>query len=1030
MNSSNQRDDLSVVDSTTDSSNNKTIAILTDVYVDYQRSIVDAFSDALTAAGYRTLCFSGRELNAPEYLNQDFASCNEIYKLAGRADIDGIICLSGALGRHVEKSVIQEFIQGFDVPVVSFGIDVDGVPSVTNNDLSGMGDLMKHVLSNPSRQRLAFLRGFPTDIYSKQRESVFRGCLKAAGLTVDESLFITGNYDAFDSYSATYQLLERDPKVDGIIAANDVMALGAARAAAVLGFSVPDNIAITGFDNTKEATQNSPALTTVRQPIAEMVEQAVRVLLEQLETPHSTYSLRDAHKTTCLNSELIIRGSTSLTEIDSLDESLADAQKVHHMLLDAMTGLNTPADIDLTLISHSLGDTLAHQTERLAETLGQIDVSPGDEDRLHWLHDLSRYIEDLTFDSLVEMGRVEDAMHIRGSLSTLREKIWTASLAHQFEMRRMEQARASLQLQIGSCTRLEDMSKVLDRWLAHVRPERFYLVHYDTPTPKVPEYARLIKVSHKGEAIDFNGSHFLTRDLLPSCPTHTTVADRLVLYPIHAGSEHFGFLLIDPIGVDLSNMNDAADSIGNAMRNQHLIMTLKQQTAALQDNNVELTKLANFDALTKLPNRRSFERSLVDAFASDSSFTLSFIDLDGFKLVNDTLGHENGDLLLQQVAERLKKSIQSHAEHRILVARLGGDEFTLLTQGLDKDSMANLAKSVLESLALPYELAGQKVNISGSLGYARYPEDATTTSTLLRAADAAMYAAKKRGKNRAHIFHSDLLQSDDQRLLLAQDMRDALDNNALTLYYQPRIDLANRRLSGVEALMRWIIETPEGNYHRAGPQEFIPVAEKSGLIARLDTFALVEACRQARAWADAGTPIPVSVNVSVLQLQQEDFIGLVERTLVRHRLDPSLLEIEITESASMADVENSIVKLGRLRELGVRISIDDFGTGHSSLSYLKRLPVDTIKIDRSFIADVTEDDSESSPDAAIIRSVAAFAKTMKFRLVAEGIETEAQQQFATALGCDEGQGYRFGHPQPAEDITALLERGLDWDEAA
>jgi len=499
---------------------------------------VDAFSDALTAAGYRTLCFSGRELNAPEYLNQDFASCNEIYKLAGRADIDGIICLSGALGRHVEKSVIQEFIQGFDVPVVSFGIDVDGVPSVTNNDLSGMGDLMKHVLSNPSRQRLAFLRGFPTDIYSKQRESVFRGCLKAAGLTVDESLFITGNYDAFDSYSATYQLLERDPKVDGIIAANDVMALGAARAAAVLGFSVPD----------------------------------------------------DAHKTTCLNSELIIRGSTSLTEIDSLDESLADAQKVHHMLLDAMTGLNTPADIDLTLISHSLGDTLAHQTERLAETLGQIDVSPGDEDRLHWLHDLSRYIEDLTFDSLVEMGRVEDAMHIRGSLSTLREKIWTASLAHQFEMRRMEQARASLQLQIG--------------------------------------------------AIDFNGSHFLTRDLLPSCPTHTTVADRLVLYPIHAGSEHFGFLLIDPIGVDLSNMNDAADSIGNAMRNQHLIMTLKQQTAALQDNNVELTKLANFDALTKLPNRRSFERSLVDAFASDSSFTLSFIDLDGFKLVNDTLGHD------------------------------------------------------------------------------------------------------------------------------------------------------------------------------------------------------------------------------------------------------------------------------------------------------------------------------------------------------------------------------------------------------
>ena len=320
--------------------------------------------------------------------------------------------------------------------------------------------------------------------------------------------------------------------------------------------------------------------------------------------------------------------------------------------------------------------------------------------------------------------------------------------------------------------------------------------------------------------------------------------------------------------------------------------------------------------------------------------------------------------------------------------------------------------------------------MSASIGFACAPEDGTAPSDLLRAADAAMYDAKALGKSRFQRFRSNPRINGNRNLHLAQELRSALENKELVLHYQPRIDLATKQIRGVEALMRWFVDTPNGSKLKAGPHEFIPVAEHSGLIGQLDTFGLMEACRQAKLWSDEGTPIPVSVNVSVIQLQQENFVALVIHALRTHKLDTSLLELEITESATMTDVEQNILKLGALQELGVHISIDDFGTGHSSLSYLKRLPIDTLKIDRSFIMDITDGNDLDNPDVAIVRSVVAVAKAMKFGLVAEGIETPEQQQFLTALGCDEGQGYLFGKPQSAESIATLLQTSLDQGKAA
>lgn len=1009
----------------------RTVAILTDVYVDYQRFMVDTIAEVLLGAGYKPLCFSGLELDAPPRLHQDMAASNKIYDLVRRSAVDGVICLAGALGRHVSHAKLEDFLKRFDVPIVSIGLDIDGVTSIVIDDDKGNRDLMDHVLADEERQHIAFLRGVPSDTYSRHRESIFRDHVLRSGRSLDQTLFITGNFDPFDSYNATHTLLESRPDVDTIVAANDVMALSAVRAAAAIGRIIPDDLVITGFDDTKEATQSSPSLTTVRQPVAQMAELAAHRLLARLGSPLDG---RTAELTpppvTYLRSELVIRGSSAASAASFTDANSQDGRSVQQLLLESLSGPGKPQEIDLPEIAEALGDTLANGSTRLAESLAHINISSGGEERMHWLRDLSQRIEELAVDSLMAMGRHDDAMIIKGSLATLRERIWAQSMAFAFEARRQEQARSSLQMQIGSCTRLEDMLVVLDHWLEDVRPRHFFLVHYDTPSSSIPERARLIKASHAGSNQTRSSARFNTRDLLPEDLIHTPSIEQLLLYPIHAGSEHYGYLLIDPEGLELPNLHDVAHCIGNAMRNQHLINRLEQQTETLSSTNLELSRLADFDVLTDLPNRRQFERHLASACDSGTPFTLSFIDLDGFKLVNDTLGHEIGDVLLRQVAARLRLCVAGHSDDKGFIARLGGDEFTVLVRDIDDSAMRTLAETILESLANPFELDGQQVNVSGSLGYAQFPTDADTASSILKAGDAAMYAAKSLGKNRAYKFRPDLLKSDDQRLLLAQDMREALDNNALTLHYQPRIDLASQQLRGVEALMRWIIEAPEGDYQRAGPHEFIPVAEKSGLIARLDSFALVEACRQARVWVDSGTPLPVSINVSVLQLQQEDFVGLVKQTLGMFQLDPTLLELEITESATMADVESSITKLGRLRSLGVQISIDDFGTGHSSLSYLKRLPIDSIKIDRSFIKDIRDDNFDAPQDVAIMRSVVAFAKTMNFSLVAEGIETEAQQRFATSLGCDEGQGYRFGRPQSAQEITNMLKRGLDWDKAA
>jgi diguanylate cyclase (GGDEF)-like protein len=430
-------------------------------------------------------------------------------------------------------------------------------------------------------------------------------------------------------------------------------------------------------------------------------------------------------------------------------------------------------------------------------------------------------------------------------------------------------------------------------------------------------------------------------------------------------------------------------------------------------------QLANHDALTGLPNR-SLLKDRVDQALAASARTgrfpaLMLLDLDRFKEINDTLGHHHGDLLLQQVGTRLKQ----HLREADTVARLGGDEFVVLLPDLPNPHAAlGIAEKLLEALAEPFVLENVTLDVEGSFGVAVYPEHGDDFEGLLQHADVAMYAAKESHAG-ACIYERNQDVNSPRRLALLGELRAAIaDDDQLVLHYQPKVQVGTGEVTGVEALLRW--QHPK--HGLLGPMEFIPAAERTGLIRPLTLTVLRRALAQTRAWVDAGLPpMRIAVNISTRCLLDADFADQVEGLILESGVPAEQLELEITESTIMTDPEHAMAVLVRLAAFGVSLAIDDFGTGYSSLSYLKRLPVHQLKIDRSFVMDM---DSGAS-DEAIVRSSVDLARNLGLYVVAEGVETERTWQHLAALGCDQAQGYYFARPMPAADLPGWL---ATWQE--
>ncbi|MGZ9710718.1 EAL domain-containing protein [Glaciimonas sp. GNP009] len=435
----------------------------------------------------------------------------------------------------------------------------------------------------------------------------------------------------------------------------------------------------------------------------------------------------------------------------------------------------------------------------------------------------------------------------------------------------------------------------------------------------------------------------------------------------------------------------------------------------------ELNNLAFYDTLTGLPNRRLLLDRLHHAFASSERSgrdgVLMFIDLDKFKDLNDTLGHDFGDLLLQQTALRLESCMRENDT----VARLGGDEFVVMLGDLSEHPIEAAIQAqavgdkILATLNQPYLLATHEYHSTPSIGAALFKDQGKSAEELLKRADIAMYQAKKAGRNTLRFFNPKMQEVINARTSLEADLRKAMENQQFQLYYQIQVDSSHSPF-GVEALIRWI--HPDRGL--VPPAQFIPLAEESGLILPIGQWVLETACHRLKIWRhDARTrDLVLAVNISAVQFHQADFVALVESLVKRHGIDPTRLKLEITESLLLKNVENAIAIMSALKAIGVRFSLDDFGTGYSSLQYLKRLPISELKIDQSFIRDIATDSS----DKAIVCAIIAMAHSLNLDVIAEGVETEDQRQFLLDKRCTHYQGYLFGQPLPIEKFKALLEQ--------
>jgi diguanylate cyclase (GGDEF)-like protein/PAS domain S-box-containing protein len=460
--------------------------------------------------------------------------------------------------------------------------------------------------------------------------------------------------------------------------------------------------------------------------------------------------------------------------------------------------------------------------------------------------------------------------------------------------------------------------------------------------------------------------------------------------------------------------NQGGDVIG-------AVVAFRDVTAA-RAASLETARVGQPDVLTNLPNRTLFTDRLTQAILlagrQGKQLAVLFVDLDQFKRINDSLGHAVGDDLLRSVAGRLTACVR----RTDTVSRLGGDEFLiLLSQVEHEEDAAICARKILRAVAKPHIIDNKRIDISASIGGSTYPSHGQDAESLVSQADAAMYEVKQQGRNSYQSFRSDMQARLVKRQLLEGDLRYALGRNEFLLHYQPKINLQTGQITGMEALIRWL--HPERGL--LYPAAFVPIAEECGLILPIGQWVLLETCRQARAWSDSGIGVvPVAVNVSAAEFRAKDFLSGVRAVLIATGVEPLNLELELTESVLMADAESSVVTLRGLKAMGVQLAIDDFGTGYSSFTYLRRFVVDTLKIDQSFVQEITSDPGCTTIVSAMIN----IGRSLKQRVIAEGVETRSQLDFLQRHGCGEGQGYYFSHPVVAEQAGTMFKAKIRWPQ--
>lgn len=1008
-----------------------TIVLLTDFYSEYQRQVSDPLRHVIEQAGYGFIVVAGAYVTGKSFSGNTRKDRNAIFDVIKSFDAKGVILMTTSVCHQMEAAEMDAFIAEFrSIPLVCVGQEVSSTNSVSLDNNIGMNDCMDFLLQADDNQTFAFVAGVKSNTDSGNREDIFRRALLDSGRSVHEELVVHGDFIVSTSHRATLKMMENRRDVDVIVCANDESALGAIYALETLGLSVPDDVRVTGFDDSAETTRSRPTISSVSQPYYEIAIRAVELLLKSMENP-SMSVISESIKT-----EFIARESTlcpsqenpriTIPEIEYAQRSHELAESVASRIKQPTTPMSIPHEELLSALFEAGCGNWQPMAKAISNHLNPQTLTVYD---VNWWQNLAAAIE--THGNQLPNSKILDILQtcLGSSVQQIKEVIRQWRIRQEFEAKRIAQIYQKFMADVSVATSEESVCEHLAEWMSNVGIPRGYLVVYSeiTDQPSVTAHLTLNYCANRSTCVG-EQSAFPTSELLPESLQSELNKGFLVAHSITAGGLQFGYFLFEPILLSNIEFDAVIDCLGNAMLHVYQVGQMKLRAEDLQQANERLSTLANYDELTKLPNRAYFKQNLQAALANadhnNLTVALAFIDLDGFKIINDSLGHTAGDDLLKIVADRLTAVLG----HDATLSRLGGDEFTvILSAGTPDDDIVDkinvISTEILNSLASPYELSELAVNVSASVGVALYPTDAHDMESLISKADVAMYYAKESGKNCLRLYTPELDCASGRQLEQDHKMRAGLSNDEFYLVYQPKFRLSDYTIVGAEALLRWRSDSSSDQPNLPG--EFIPIAERTGFITQLDEFVLSSACKALNQWKQQNIALPLAVNVSAVHIHKPEFVDMVADSIRTHGIDPGLLEIEITESAAMEDVEQSVEQLTKLQQLGVSISIDDFGTGYSSLNYLKRLPVNTLKIDQSFLRDVGSGTNPDEQGVAICKAIIALGKSMHYNVIAEGIEHKYQYDLLSELGCDQGQGYFFSRPVIERVYTELLLWGPD-----
>ncbi len=959
----------------------------------------------------------------------------------GTEDTDGWLLLMNPYSVLPSSPKFLAAIEASGKPIVTIGYQENSIRchSVVIDNRQAIKDAVGHLIRDHGHRRIAFV-GSTEHVDLIERFEGYREALQDNGIEYDEQLYFHANNSLrHGGASAAQAMMDRGKDFTAVVAATDLNAMGLIESLQASGYRIPDEMAVIGFDDLPSAETFHPPLTSVHQSIADLAQASVELLYRMLDGE------RLPHNVTYIPTAFIQRASCGCSyqskevPIDVLHRRLERSEaninqliSSHNQLAANWASASREEFFDFSRMFREIshwGCLASWETDRndhrhliikqafskYNESVPPIGLRIPIEQfpPVNWLPRLgdNDYVrvqsirsdrEDLGFivlvgpiDKLVLVSEV-DITRISCNISVtalVRDQLYNQvrSIAEQLEIvsRTTNDGIWDWDLvtdQIQWSTRTHDMFSSIGETLTGDPDSFFRLVH--------PE--------------DY---HYVTSAFQQHIDDGTPLKIEFRIQGCDNGRQLWLYAAGDSI----------RDQHGNKVRTIGSLTNITEKKTA--EN--QITRLAYHDVLTGLPNRQlfreRFEQSQWEAERGRTKLGIMLLDLDRFKIINDTLGHQVGDQLLQGVARRMEDIIYSGSPAKGVdrdggstVARLGGDEFIILLKDVqDVTQMQLIAERLIQGFQEPFDIENLELFTTASIGISLYPDDGADLDTLYRCADIAMYKAKENGKNRSVTYNGAINSLTFERLSMENELRRALERCEFELHYQPQIDLDKNEIYGVEALIRW--RSPERGL--VSPAEFIPLAEDSGLIIPIGQWVLREACLQKKQWIDLGLPRSVvSVNISASQLHQNNFVDMVKTVLADTKLPPDALCLEITESTAIMNMQDSIHKLQQLEDLGVHIAIDDFGVGYSSLSMLKQLPIKNVKIDRSFVQDMVV----NSDDAAIATAIISLARNLGMIVIAEGVETEAQRKLLMKEQCNCIQGYIYSKPLPPDECLAYM----------